>query len=171
VQTTRLRRNRRTKKEVRKLHEALVDLFALMSRPQRDDTLLREAGISLDRALFPLLVGIERYGPIGVVDLADRVGRDHTTVSRQIAKLESLGLIERKASPADHRINEAIMTPEGRTLTDALDAARVRIAAPIMAKWTNADFRDLVRLMRRFVDDLMELPELTTPSGRKRGVN
>ena len=137
----------------------MVDLFALMNRPQRDDTLIREAGISLDRALFPLLVGIERYGPIGVVDLAERVGRDHTTVSRQIKKLGSLGVIERKTSPGDRRINEAIITPEGRALTNALDAARTRIAAPILAKWTDEDFGDLVRLMRRFVDDLMELPE------------
>jgi DNA-binding MarR family transcriptional regulator len=152
-------RNPQTKKDVRALHGAMVDLFTLMSRPQRDDTLLREAGVSLDRALFPLLVGIERYGPIGVVDLADRVGRDHTTVSRQVTKLESLGLIAREPGRADRRINEAIITPQGRTLTDALDAARLRIAAPILAKWTDADFSDLVRLMRRFVDDLMELPE------------
>jgi DNA-binding MarR family transcriptional regulator len=137
----------------------MVDLFALMNRPQRDDTLIGEAGISLDRALFPLLVGIERYGPIGVVALAAGVGRDHTTVSRQIKKLESLGLIERKPSPADRRINEAIVTLEGRAFSDALDAARMRIAAPILAKWTDEDFGDLVRLMRRFVDDLMELPE------------
>jgi DNA-binding MarR family transcriptional regulator len=152
-------RDLRTRKDVRTLHAAMVDLFTLMSRPQRDEALLREAGISLDRALFPLLVGIERYGPIGVVDLADRVGRDHTTVSRQVSKLESLGLIARKASPADRRINEAVITAVGRTLTDALDAARLRIAAPILAKWSDEDFSDLVRLMRRFVDDLTGLPE------------
>ncbi|XYH93314.1 hypothetical protein ACMHYB_36390 [Sorangium sp. So ce1128] len=40
-------------------------------------------------------------------------------------------------------------------MTDALDAARQRLAAPILAKWSEEDFSDLVRLMRRFVDDLM----------------
>lgn len=152
-------RGRRSKKNLRQLHEAMIDLFALMNRPQRDETLIREAGISLDRALFPLLVGIERRGPIGVVDLADGVGRDYTTVSRQVSKLEQLGLVERKASRSDRRINEAAITPKGRTLTHALDAARARIAAPILAKWSEEDFGDLVRLMRRFVDDLITLPE------------
>jgi DNA-binding MarR family transcriptional regulator len=152
-------RSRRIKKDVRKLHGAMVDLFALMNRPQRDNALLREAGVFLDRALFPLLVGIERRGPIGVVDLAEGVGRDHTTVSRQIKKLAGLGLIERKPGRADRRIIEARITRKGRAVTDALDAARVRIAAPILAQWNNEDFDDLVRLMRRFVDDLMELPE------------
>jgi len=152
-------RNLQRKKNVRELHEVMVDLFALMNRPQSDDTLLREAGIALDRALFPLLVGIERLGPIGVVDLADGVGRDYTTVSRQVSKLERLGLIERKPSISDRRVNQAIVTRKGRALTDALDAARVRLAAPILAKWSDKDFGDLVWLMRRFVDDLMELPE------------
>lgn len=152
-------RQPRSRKDVRKLHGAMVDLFALMNRPQRDDTLIREAGISLDRALFPLLVGIERRGPVGVVDLADGVGRDHTTVSRQVAKLEELGLIERKPSPSDRRVNQAVVTSKGRTLTDALDGARVRMMGPILETWTDEEFADLVRLMRRFVDDLMALPE------------
>jgi predicted transcriptional regulator len=30
---------------------------------------------------------VARLGPIGVVDFADRAGRDYTTVSRQVAKL------------------------------------------------------------------------------------
>ena len=151
-------RNARRKKNVRKLHEAMVDLFALMNHPQRDDTLIKEARISLDRALFPLLVGIERYGPIGVVDLADGVGRDHTTVSRQVAKLERLGLIQRKPSPSDGRVHAAVITARGRALTAALGAARARMVAPILAKWTDRDFGDLARLLRRFVDDLTNLP-------------
>lgn len=134
----------------------MVDLIALMNKPQRDQALLAEAGIPLDRALFPLLVGIERYGPIGVVELAERTGRDYTTVSRQVAKLESLGLIERRPSPADRRVHEAVITDQGRQMTDALDAARQRIAAPILAKWSEEDFNNLVRLMRRLVDDMME---------------
>ena len=93
--------------QIRVLHGALIDIVGVMNRPQGDERMVREAGIALDGALFPLLVGIERRGPIGVVDLADRVGRDYTTVSRQVAKLESLGLVERQASAADRRVREA----------------------------------------------------------------
>lgn len=53
-----------------------------------------------------MLVGIERLRPIGIVKLAERDGRDYTTVSRQVAKLESLGLVERRQSAADRRVNE-----------------------------------------------------------------
>src|SRR5580700_7900864 len=93
--------------QLRQLHGALLDIVAAINRPQRDEALIREAGIPLDRALFPLLVSVERFGPIGVVDLADRIGRDYTTVSRQVAKLPSLGLIERRDNDADRRVREA----------------------------------------------------------------
>ena len=146
-------------KDMRAMHAAMVDLFALMNRPQRDDTLLREAGLSLDRALFPLLVGIERLGPVGVGDLADRVGRDYTTVSRQVAKLGAMGLVERRPGRTDRRVNAAVLTEAGRSVTDALDAARRRIAAPIDAAWSDEDFAALVRLLRRFVDDLVGLEQ------------
>src|ERR1700709_1185300 len=73
-----------------------------MNRPQRDTALIQEAGISLDRALFPLLMGIQRHGPIGVVELARLAGRDYTTVSRQVTKLESLWA-RRTSCPQDRQ--------------------------------------------------------------------
>lgn len=137
---------------VRRLHDALIDIVGVINRPQGDEMMVREAGISLDRALFPLLVGIERRGPIGVVDLADRVGRDYTTVSRQVAKLESLGLIERRAAATDRRISEATVTPKGKSMTDAVDRARERLAGRIFATWDDHDVDQLIRLMRKFAD-------------------
>lgn len=136
-------------KQLRDLHEALLSIGDAMNRPQNDARLLGEASISLDRALFPLLVRIERLGPIGVVDLAARVGRDYTTVSRQVAKLQSIGLVRRQAASGDRRINEAIVTREGKAMTDALDAARDRLARQFFAKWSERDFAQLVRLVRK----------------------
>jgi DNA-binding MarR family transcriptional regulator len=139
--------------ELRQLHAALLDLAGMINEPQRDEALIAEAGISLDRALFPLLVRIERKGPIGVVDLANISGRDHTTVSRQVAKLESLGLITRHTGKADGRVREAVVTKKGLAMTKALDVARERKAAPILAKWSKQDRKSLIRLLRKLVDD------------------
>ena len=141
---------------LRALHDALISIVSVMNRPQRDEAMVREAGISLDRALFPLLVGIERLGPIGVVDLADRAGRDHTTVSRQVAKLESLGLVQRQEGAEDRRVREAIVTPKGKAMTDAVDAARERLGRAIFAKWEQRDFAELVRLLQKFAAELDE---------------
>jgi DNA-binding MarR family transcriptional regulator len=145
-------------KEIRQLHRTLVDLVGLMNRPQRDSALLQEAGVSLDRALFPLLIAIERKGPVGVVELAELVGRDYTTVSRQVTKLDGLGLISRHASRTDSRVREAVITAKGRKMTSAIDAARERMATVLFAKWRKRDLQDLARLVRRFADDLQSLP-------------
>jgi DNA-binding MarR family transcriptional regulator len=151
-------------KQIRALHGALLDIVSVMNQPQRDEMMVREAGIPLDRALFPLLVGIERFGPIGVVELANRWGRDYTTVSRQVAKLESLGLVERQESAADRRVREAAVTPTGKTMTDLVDAARERIGRAVFETWDAHDIDELVRLMRKFADAVKD--EVPVVSGR-----
>jgi DNA-binding MarR family transcriptional regulator len=144
------------------LHGAVLDIVAAMNRPQRDEFLIRAAGIRLDRALFPLLVGIERFGPIGIVDLAERVGRDYTTVSRQVARLEGLGLVRRQSSAADRRVRQAAVTAKGKAMTDRVDAARERIVRGILASWNARDVEALVRLMRKFAGAMsMEPPVLS----------
>lgn len=140
--------------QLRALHDALIGIVGVMNRPQRDEAMVREAGIALDRALFPLLVGIERLGPIGVVELADRVGRDYTTVSRQVAKLEALGLVRRRDGAADRRVREAVVMPAGKAMTDAVDAARERIGRAVFSTWEERDVAELVRLMQKFAADI-----------------
>jgi DNA-binding MarR family transcriptional regulator len=141
---------------LRQLHGAVLDIVGMMNGPQRDEAIIREAGIRLDRALFPLLVLIERFGPVGVVDLADRVGRDYTTVSRQLAKLEQLDLIERREGATDRRVREAVVKPKGKAMTDAIDGARERILSAGFAGWDEADFAALVRLMPKFAQAMRD---------------
>jgi DNA-binding MarR family transcriptional regulator len=148
--------------QIRQLHAALLDIVSVINRPQRDEVLIKEAGIPLDRALFPLLVGIERFGPIGIVELADRAGRDYTTVSRQVAKLEALALVERRGSAADRRVREAVVTAKGKAMTELVDAARERIGRAIFASWDAHDIAELLRLMRKFADAVTgELPDVS----------
>ena len=131
-------------------------MVGFFNRPQNDAILLREAGVSLDRALFPLLVLIQRRGPLAVGELADRVGRDYTTVSRQVAKLDSLGLVTRRAGKNDRRVTEALVTDKGQNMSELLDAGRERLAAKALADWSKHDLKELARLLRRFADSLVQ---------------
>lgn len=149
--------------DIRQVYGTLIELVALMNQPQRDSALLREAGVNLDRALFQILVSIGRKGPIGVVELANLTGRDYTTVSRQVAKLDSLGLIVRRPSVADKRVIEAIITEQGLEMTALIDAARERIATTLFADWSEEDIQELARLLRRFTDEFAALPTSEQP--------
>ncbi|MCW0323180.1 MarR family winged helix-turn-helix transcriptional regulator [Pantoea dispersa] len=137
------------------LHNALLMIVGTFNRPQRDELLIKESGIQLDRALFPLLIQIGRFGPLGVVELADRAGRDYTTVSRQVAKLEELGLAQRQKNARDKRINEAVITAAGKAMTDKIDAARTQIYQQLFADWPAEERAELTRLLQRFVGDFM----------------
>jgi DNA-binding MarR family transcriptional regulator len=134
---------------------ALLDLTGFLNSPRRDDLLLRMAGVSLDRALFPLLMRLGMQGPLAVADLADLAGRDHTTVSRQLAKLESLDLVERPGGDSDRRRRPAALTDAGRQVVAAIGEARQRALSEVLEDWNQPDQAALASLVRRFADDLI----------------
>ncbi len=75
--------------DITDFHGALLDIISVMNQPLRDEQILQAAGIQLEQMLFPLLVAVGRHGPVGVVELADHLGRDYTTVSRRCEKTGS----------------------------------------------------------------------------------
>jgi DNA-binding MarR family transcriptional regulator len=113
----------------------------VIDQPHLDEIIIRESGV------------------------AHRAGRDHTTVSRQVAKLADLGLVERRASPIDRRVKETLLSGAGRRVTDAIDAARHRLNTPVFAHWSDRDLLELERLMRGYVDDLLALSTTAKESG------
>jgi len=135
---------------------ALLEIMGVMNEPQRDEALIAAAGVRLDRALFPLLIGIDRFGPVGVVELAAGMNRDHTTVSRQLAKLEGLGLIARVESSDDRRTRRAAVTREGKAMSRRIDAAREKMFRAIFKDWPPEDVAELTRLMAKFAAAMRE---------------
>lgn len=144
------------KREILQLREAMLDLTGVLNRPQPDAALIELAGVDLDRALFPLLARVERRGPLGIGELAELCGRDYTTVSRQIAKLEGLGLVVRQVNLRDARIKEAAITEKGRAMTGALDGAREKILTSLFKEWDKQELAELARLLRKFANDALE---------------
>ncbi|AZF42088.1 Transcriptional regulator, MarR family [Pseudomonas sp. R1-43-08] len=140
--------------QMKDLHRSLISIVSAMNRPRNDERLIAEAGVHLDQALFRLLVVIERVGPIGVVDLAGRLGRDYTTISRQVSKLERMELVIRHENSEDRRMREAVVSEKGKAVTDKIDQARERLAREIFQDWAAEDITSLVRLMRQFAQAL-----------------
>jgi DNA-binding MarR family transcriptional regulator len=140
-----------------KLHAALMDIVGMLNSPRYDDILLAEAGIALDRALFPLLVRIDALGPIGIAALAEHAGRDHSTVSRQVAKLEALGLVAREMQAEDQRVRAAAITAKGCDVARTLAAARDRLFRRVLDEWSDEDRASLTRLTARLAESMKRL--------------
>jgi DNA-binding MarR family transcriptional regulator len=134
------------------IFSALLALMGCLNSPRQDDVLLREAGVELDRALFPLLVRLSAIGAMGVAELADRVGRDPSTVSRQLAKLEQLGMVKRPQTRADMRVREAAITKTGERTVTAITAARHRLLGELLEDWSPQERQIFPRLTQRLAD-------------------
>ena len=136
------------------LASALVDLIGFFGSPRRLELLLREASVELDRALVAIVVCIAVRGPLSVAAIADELGRDHTTISRQLAKLESRGLVTRQVGGEDRRVRGAGLTPLGEAVAQAIAAARRRLLSRVLADWSKADRAQLAALSLRFSQSL-----------------
>jgi DNA-binding MarR family transcriptional regulator len=138
------------------LGTALVDLIGFLNSPQRDNALLDEAGVTIDRGLLPLVVALGARGPLSVVPLAELVGRHHTTVSRELGKLEDLRLVEQCAGDSDRRVRTIRLTRAGAKIAGAIARARRRLLSRALAAWSEKDLDALARLNRRFADALKD---------------
>lgn len=73
-------------------------------------------------------------------------GRDYSTLSRQVAKRENLGLVDCRKSAADRRVRKAVVTDPGKAMTAHIDEAREGIGRSIFAEWDEQDVENLARL-------------------------
>lgn len=131
------------------LHAILLQVSGVMNRPDVDARFLARTGVKLDRALFPLLTRIGVAGPIGAVELAALVGRDHSTVSRQTAKLEELGLIERAPSPTDGRIRLLQPSAAGKRMLANFARTRRKLMEEHFRDWSEQEKAQLLRLLKK----------------------
>lgn len=134
-----------------KLHSAVLTIADLVNRSDIDAQLLADSGIKLDRALFPLLSRISMAGEISTVALANLIGRDHSTVSRQASKLEDLGLVERVQSASDARMRLLVPSAAGKALFRKVREARRRMFERHFLAWSEQDRDALIVLLERMV--------------------
>lgn len=135
-------------------HEAYVRLereVALLLRRARaiQTRLAGELHTGLDGAAYGLLVLLDDAGPLRASDVVARLGLDKSTISRQVASLVDLGLVDRAADPDDGRAQVLSTSREGhRRLSQLRDARRARWEADL-SDWPSADVATLGELLGR----------------------
>mgnify|MGYP001988573275 CR=1 FL=1 len=118
-------------------HAAFVDLereIGLLLRRSRaiSARLAGQLHPDLDGAAFGLLALLQDTGPLRASDLVARLGLDKSTVSRQVASLVGLGLVDRSADPGDGRAQVLTPSAEGAArLAQIRDARRERWEADL----------------------------------------
>ncbi len=88
---------------------------ALARRLQR---YFRENNIDLTVEQWSVLVHLWKEDGVSQQDLANKTYRDKPSMTRLVDNLERTGLVTRKASPDDRRINRIFLTEDAKALRD-----------------------------------------------------
>jgi DNA-binding MarR family transcriptional regulator len=111
--------------------------------------LSRQVHPDMEPAAYGLLSVIRRKGPIRLTELASCIGVGKPSVSRQIAFLESLGLVSKEADPLDGRAQAIRLTAKGEDKMHQVQDARREVFRERLSEWPAEDLQTLAAYMGR----------------------
>ena len=109
------------------------------------------AELELSPAQCHLLNAIEPDRPIPMGQLAGALACDASNITGLVDRLESRGLVERRASTGDRRVKVLRLTPLGVRLRAAL-IERMTSPPPTLGRLSQADQQALAKMLRRLLE-------------------
>jgi DNA-binding MarR family transcriptional regulator len=103
----------------------------------------------LDRAGYLALRTLDVLGPVNANALAQALGLDASTLTRQITDLERQGFVERRANPADRRSAIIFVTPAGRRAMGEVQAERRVHIEALTSEYDDTSRADLGETLTR----------------------
>lgn len=103
----------------------------------------------LTPAQWNALNQLEHRGPLSQKDLADAVHRRPATITRSIDKMVEQGLVERRPSEADRRVNVVAIMPAARELLSTIEPQAVALANRTQGDLTDEELAQLLSLLDR----------------------
>jgi len=123
------------------------------------------AGVTLNRSGHWVLARLAEQSPARLSDIAESLGLDISTVSRQVRDLVMADLMTKVPDPADGRASLLSLTPRGEAVLRAVSESRRDALAVAVAGWTDDERAALAAGLARLGTDLVDLsarPGVTT---------
>lgn len=118
---------------------------------------LDEAGIPISAEEISILTVLAHLGgPERMKPLAEKLGRDATTVSRQIAGLEEAGYVQRTPCPEDGRATVVTTTRAGGKLVERTTPLTLALRSRAMKGISKSDEKVLVSVLARMQNNLKD---------------
>lgn len=108
----------------------------------------------LDPSSYPLLIHLYLHPETRVSELATAQCVSKGTMSRQLTRLDGLGIVERRIDPADNRGQLVSLTPTAHATVHRVKQAQAALLRDALAKWAPEDVAHLDRLIRKLMDDM-----------------
>ena len=116
---------------------------------------LDDAGIDMSAEEISILTVLAHLdGPERMKPLSEKLGRDATTVSRQVAGLEEAGLVERSPCPDDGRATVVTITKAGSKLVEQTTPLILALRGRAMKGISKAEAKTLGNVLSRMLNNL-----------------
>lgn len=135
------------------IFEALFEIVTFFNQPQQDRHLLQQADVPLEPAALPIVVRVGHQPGISIGQLADQIGRNHSSVSRQVDKLMTAGWIK-EAERRDKRVRQVTLTSQGQRGLMQIKLAREAAFREKLADYSNTDRAELARVLQQLAGTL-----------------
>lgn len=109
------------------------------------------AGYELTAVQYAAMVAIDSAPGIDATRLSELIAIDRATLGGVLDRLEAKGLVSRSSSPRDRRVKTVTLASAARALLDEVEARVVRAQAEMLEAFTEAEQRQLVSLLKKFV--------------------
>jgi DNA-binding MarR family transcriptional regulator len=121
----------------------VADVYRLLRRTFHE----KRGDNTLTQAQFRVLVYVARTEGLRQVELADLLEVKPITLTRLLDQLETLGLIERRRSPADRRAFQLYLTPAAKPYLATFEALSERISDCVLDGLTPEEVQVLFKAL------------------------
>lgn len=127
----------------------LFDNVGLLNRASRQLAHVGELDQSVGYAGIGVLGYLYQQEPARATDIAQWYGIGPAATSRQIAELETQGLLRRTPCKRDARVQMISLTDEGRVEVEKSRQRRIELFADLLADWDEAEVSEATATVNR----------------------
>jgi DNA-binding MarR family transcriptional regulator len=136
------------------LYEFTELIAANVRSSKQRERVMRAARVPLTSAGLNALRLVGRHAPLAISELADRLGVDQSTASRQLRPIEDQRLVVRAVDDNDRRVAWLSLTPKGRRVLERTTDVWLQDYEDALEGWSADDRALLGDLLDRLRTDL-----------------
>jgi DNA-binding MarR family transcriptional regulator len=141
--------------ELGAIERAFSTILRWGNLPRIREHFVAAAGMALDKASYALLLRLNESGATRLSDLAERLGVDLSTASRQVHHLQLAGLVQRATVEEDRRASLLTVTDSGKEMVERILAARRSVITQMLEQWTPEERSELGRVLTHLAGEIV----------------
>lgn len=136
------------------IFDLLFELVNFFNDPKNDNILLKNLKIKESPNLMPIIMRIGKMGKTTVGQLAGQLGKNHSSVSRQIDKFEKEGLLISRESQEDMRVREISLSEKGENIYQQILEEREKALNKAFANLEDDQLEQIKQSLELLIDSV-----------------